>query len=79
MALSTEKTFVVNLIDIVLIESEYIPCNVYKDGLYVASNIDEGDTSSSSSTGALFASASGLYIPGLMCTGTRTQPSAHYH
>ena len=43
-ALSTEGKFTVNLTEVELIKSGYIPCNVYKDGLYFASDIDEGNS-----------------------------------
>ena len=40
-ALSTEGTVAINLTEFGLVESEHIPCNVYKDGLHFASDIDE--------------------------------------
>ena len=61
-ALSTEGKFTVNLTEVELIKSGYIPCNVYKDGLHLVSDIDEGnDGRQRTSTKTLL--ASGVYIP----------------
>ena len=43
-ALSTRGTFSVTLTEVVLVKSEHILCNVYKDGLHLASDIDEGNS-----------------------------------
>ena len=61
-ALSTEEKFAVNSTEVVLIESEHILCNVYKDGLHFVSDIDGGNSGGARARTNILL-APGVYIP----------------